>query len=80
VATLKEQIKQIEDSTQADIVLVRALTRAYNVLTLNILEALRRCGDCHKDRFCPECVVVYRRLRELNESVTAALRGEGGEP
>jgi len=84
MATLKEQIDEIErranGSAQADLVLVRALSKAYFVLSVSLLETLRRCGECRPDRFCSSCVVVYRRLREMNDAVNAAIRGEGGEP
>lgn len=55
--------------------ILNALVAAYLELSLTMLEALRRCRHCDTT-FCPACVLTYRRLRQINDDVTAAIRGK----
>jgi len=57
---------------------LRELSIANLELGTELLEALHRCRYCEPDAMCGRCALTYRRLRQLNENVGAAVRGTKG--
>jgi len=57
---------------------LRALSLANLELGTELLEALHRCRYCEPDTMCGRCALTYRRLRQLNENVGAAVRRSQG--